>query len=123
MIDINICTHIHYSFVILDATTLLMTFETGGEQHLKKLLTLKKRSPTLKMIVALGGYGDSAGTKYGHLITNASSRATFINDTINFLNKYKLDGLDIDYEYPTCPQGECNFPEEKASFGLFLQVL
>ena len=35
------------------------------------------------------------------MASSASSRATFVASVIEFLKKYELDGLDLDWEYPS----------------------
>ena len=35
------------------------------------------------------------------MASNTTSRANFISNAVTFLKKWKFDGLDIDWEYPT----------------------
>lgn len=48
--------------------------------------------------IAIGGWGDSQGSKYGPLLTDANKRQSFANSAVDFLKKYNFDGLDLDME-------------------------
>ena len=56
------------------------------------------------MLIALGGWNDSAGDKYSRLVNNASARKKFIDNVLKFIDDHNFDGLDLDWEYPRCWQ-------------------
>ena len=56
------------------------------------------------MSLAIGGWNDSKGDKYSRLVNSQEARDKFIQHVIKFLNKYNFDGLDLDWEYPSCWQ-------------------
>jgi chitinase len=58
----------------------------------------------LKVLVAIGGWNDSAGDKYSRLVNNPGARARFISHVTDFIEKHNFDGLDLDWEYPKCWQ-------------------
>ena len=68
----------------------------------KKVTNLRKHG--VKVLIALGGWNDSKGNKYSKLVNNASSRKTFTEEVMKFIEKYDFDGLDLDWEYPVCWQ-------------------
>lgn len=51
----------------------------------------------IKVSLAIGGWNDSAGDKYGRLLTNPAARRKFITHVIEFIKKYGFEGLDLDY--------------------------
>ena len=57
-----------------------------------------------KVLIALGGWNDSAGDKYSKFVNSPSARQRFISSIIQFIEKYGFDGLDLDWEYPVCWQ-------------------
>ena len=67
------------------------------------------RAKGKKVLVAIGGWNDSAGDKYSRLVNSASSRRQFITNVIQFIEKYNFDGLDLDWEYPVCWQVKFDF--------------
>ena len=58
----------------------------------------------VKVLIALGGWNDSADDKYSRLVNDASARQKFINNVLNFIEEHNFDGLDLDWEYPRCWQ-------------------
>jgi len=64
----------------------------------------KKGKRGRKVLLALGGWNDSAGDKYSRLVTSPSARKAFIDHAVAFLKKHNFDGLDLDWEYPKCWQ-------------------
>ena len=44
--------------------------------------------------------GHSFPTRRSSDLANAGARTTFVNNVVNLVNQYALDGVDIDWEYP-----------------------
>ena len=53
----------------------------------------------MKLMVAIGGWGEG-GEQYSKMVSDKERRTKFIKEVVNFLNKYKFDGFDLDWEYP-----------------------
>lgn len=67
----------------------------------------------MKVLISLGGWEDSsanetAESKYSRLARSSKTIERFADDTIKFLKEYRFDGIDIDWEYPGCPQAVCS---------------
>ena len=62
------------------------------------------KSKNKKVLLALGGWNDSAGKKYSTLVNNPTARKKFVQHAVAFLKKHNFDGLDLDWEYPKCWQ-------------------
>ena len=103
-IDVPLCTHLIYSFVILDPWT--YEIKVHDQQldinlgNINKFIGLRGTNPNVKLLVALGGWNDSRSNKYSLLLADPTKRAAFVKQTVQFLNQYGFDGLDLDYEYP-----------------------
>lgn len=65
---------------------------------------MEYKSKGIKVLIAIGGWNDSEGDKYSRLVNSPSSRSSFITHVTQFIEKYKFDGLDLDWEYPVCWQ-------------------
>ena len=100
-IDPTLCTHIHYSFMLLDEQNLKPVDTSGSPQVdlYNRINALKQKNPQLKLIISLGGGADKS-SKYSHIVASPEKRKTLMHNTIEFMQKYKFDGLDIDWEYP-----------------------
>lgn len=126
-IDYNLCTHIAYGFAVLDTTNLLIkphdSWADIDNQFYTQVTNL--RSKGKKVVVAIGGWNDSAGDKYSRLVNDPAARQKFIKHVIEFIEKWNFDGLDLDWEYPKCWQTECKKgPEsDKAAFGAFVKEI
>ncbi|KAF7344038.1 Glycoside hydrolase family 18 protein [Mycena venus] len=74
------------------------TISEGMEIQQKEHHNLKE------VTVAVGGWNFSEDARTSHLfsdmISKTDSRKTFISSVKKFLTDYKLDGIDIDFEYP-----------------------
>jgi chitinase len=90
-------THIIYSFLKLQNDTL--TFANDDQRHIvEQLVDLKKENPSLKIMVSLGGWGGCAPCS--ELFSSVAHRNTFAKTTVALFEKYHIDGLDLDWEYP-----------------------
>ena len=105
-IDPDICTHIVYGFAVLDGSTGLMkphdSWADIDNDFYGKVTEFKKKG--IKVTVAIGGWNDSAGSKYSQMVNNPARRAKFVEHVVGFIEKYNFDGLDLDWEYPSCWQ-------------------
>ncbi|KAF7994541.1 hypothetical protein HCN44_004013 [Aphidius gifuensis] len=126
-IDHTLCTHIIYGFAVLDYSELTIKAHDSWADYdnnfYEKVVAYKKRG--LKVLLALGGWNDSAGDKYSRLVNSASSRKKFIDHAIKFINKYGFDGIDLDWEYPVCWQVDCKKgpSSDKNGFTLLVKEL
>lgn len=101
-IPFDVLTHINYSFAIPAKTgdTLLPLKDDGKLKRLVEIARQKKR----KVFISIGGWGigDGGGddTRFHKMAETAAGRQQFIESTMTFVNKYNLDGVDLDWEYP-----------------------
>ena len=77
----------------------------------------------LKVLVAIGGWNDSAGDKYSRLVNSPGARARFISYVTDFIEKHNFDGLDLDWEYPKCWQVQSSILFSVMFIGLCIVVI
>ncbi|MCS3802185.1 glycoside hydrolase family 18 protein [Niastella sp. OAS944] len=120
--QIQALTHIIYSFALLRNNQLYVSAAAGN--ILKKLVALKKKNPRLKVVLAFGGWG---GCKpCSPLFAVAANRKVFAQSVLAILQRYKLDGIDIDWEYPAIdegPAGHAYSPADKQTFTELIKAL
>ena len=78
-------------------------------------------NPGLKVVLSVGGWG--AGN-FSEAVATASARKVFIDSSTALMLAHDLDGLDIDWEYPTLPgPGISHSPADRVNFSLLLEAL
>jgi len=96
-IPVEKLTHIIYSFTnVIDGEMKFRKPEVAGPK-LTALVKQKERNPDLKVMIACGGWGADG---FSDMALTEESRAKFINSASEFIKKYQLDGMDMDWEYP-----------------------
>ncbi len=114
-------THIIYSFTQVIGNEMKFKDDSAGIK-LKMLVKQKRKHPHLKVMVACGGWGGSGG--FSEMARSVGNRERFVKSVVLFINKYKLDGLDIDWEYPGLSGiGNPNIPEDKENFTSLMREL
>ena len=115
-IDPNMCTHLIYGFAVLDPKTFTIKpadpwgdIDDPNNPGYAKFVALKKKNPQLTTMIAIGGWTDSEDGKYSQLVSDSTNIATFVASVMTFLQQYKFDGLDLDWEYPTTEQDKIGF--------------
>jgi chitinase len=115
-------THIIYSFLHLQGNRLAVD-DADDDSTIRHLVSLKAKYPSLKVMLALGGWG---GCKTcSEVFSTQPGRSEFAESAKELLAKYKADGLDLDWEYPAIegPPGHAYSPEDRQNFTLLVQEL
>lgn len=124
-IDVSGITHINYAFanirdgeVVFDTTKIDGVVPNAGD--VEELNSLKKNKPNLKVLVSVGGWTWSGG--FSDAALTAESRAKFAKSCAAFVKEFKLDGIDLDWEYPNqSGAGNIHRPEDVHNFTLMLK--
>ena len=96
-IPVEKLTHIIFSFTkVIDGRMEFKNPEESGPK-LEALVAQKKRNPSLKVMIACGGWGADG---FSDMALTDESRTKFIQSAGEFIEKYQLDGMDMDWEYP-----------------------
>ena len=95
-VDPTRMTHINYAFggVGKDFSSVFV----NNEGRLREVVSLKEKNPSLKVCLSVGGWG--AGN-FSEMAGDPSTRRSFAQDCRRVVDLYGLDGIDIDWEYPT----------------------
>ena len=115
---LHLCTHLVYAFATLDGETLSLD---EPSDHGEKILELKKRNPSLKVLISVGGW-NNAGKGFVDIVRTPSSRGQFNVRAVQWLRRRGYDGLDVDWEYPGAAERGSS-AEDKTRFALWLREL
>ncbi|HZY61304.1 MAG TPA: glycoside hydrolase family 18 protein [Edaphobacter sp.] len=116
-------TRINYAFFRVKDGVIVQRRDNDAA-NLIALMTLKKTNPQLQILVSVGGGGNGSAGFSDMAITEAG-RKRFIDSAVTLVEKYGLDGIDIDWEYPgyTHAQNTNVRPEDKQTYTLLLKEL
>lgn len=124
-IDVSGITHINYAFGnIRDGEAVFDTTKIDGKNltpdDIVKLNSLKSKNPDLKVLVSIGGWSWSKG--FSDAAMTEASRSKFAKSCARFVKEYKLDGIDLDWEYPNqIGGGNPHHPLDVHNFTLMLK--
>lgn len=146
-VDVSKITHINYAFADLcwkkygTGTTACQSediplqnrYVHDGEivlgdqvkdiENFNAFTNLKSVNPEYKLLVSVGGW--SWSKHFSNMAANEVTRRTFAQSAVDFIREYKLDGLDIDWEYPVEGGETHNYhsPEDNLNFTLLMQTV
>ncbi len=66
--------------------------------NLAELDQIRTQNPHLKMLMSVGGWNNSKN--FSDMAATEITRRAFANSIVDYVRAYKLDGIDIDWEYP-----------------------
>ncbi len=115
-------SHIIFCFTDLDGNKIAFK-DSNDESTLKLLVEKKKKYKHLKIMIALGGWKGCATCS--PIFSVDSNRKIFAQSVKIFIDKYNLDGIDVDWESPVIG-GYTNhpaMPEDKENFTELMKEL
>lgn len=110
--DPKYMTHINYAF-----GNVAESFDRVGianPERLTAIAGLKKKNPELKVLLSIGGWGSG---RFSEMAASSKLRKAFARDCNRVVKEYGLDGIDIDWEYPTSNAANISSsPEDTGNF-------
>ncbi|KAK4056512.1 hypothetical protein OIO90_002359 [Microbotryomycetes sp. JL221] len=112
---------INFSFAVPTSTYDVEFIGWNSDQLLRQLVS-NAHARNTKVLIAIGGWSSS---QYFSDAVLSQNRATFVRNIVTMVNKYGVDGVDIDWEYPNSNSNPGNTyrSSDTANFLLFLQAL
>lgn len=82
-------------------------------------MDLKKQNPELKVLLSVGGWGSG---RFSEMAANDEYRRAFAKDCDRVVKEFDLDGIDIDWEYPTSSMANISAsPDDTENFTLLMK--
>lgn len=114
--DPNVMTHINYAFGHVNDS--FDGVRIDNPERLKMIVGLKQQNPKLKVLLSIGGWGSG---RFSEMAASKDNREKFANDCQRVVEEYGLDGIDIDWEYPTKSTAKISSsPDDTANFTLLM---
>ncbi len=114
-------TRINFAFALIQDGK-IVTEDPADPANLAYLVALKKENPSLSVLISVGGWLGSKN--FSDMVLTSASRKVFIKSVLEFIERYQLDGLDIDWEYPGMVGAGNKFrPEDKQNYTLVFAEL
>jgi chitinase len=104
--DPNYVTHINYAFAeVYVKSGVYQGFKLEGkESRFQQVVDLKKQKPSLKILLSftngVSNSDNAQGGGFSAIAKNESYRKQFASDCLAFIQKWGIDGIDMDWEYP-----------------------
>ncbi|XP_004530472.1 chitinase-3-like protein 2 [Ceratitis capitata] len=97
-VNADLCTHINIGMVSVN-NGLLVIGNNLRRILLQDVTVLRTINPALKFLLWIGGGANSDG--FPAMVKNHTTRKAFVHSMKQTLAMYKLDGIDLDWEFPS----------------------
>jgi len=88
-------THINFAFVVPEVDG---TFVDVGGAHGLAALVNAAHAQNVKVLISVGGGGTD--DRMEQMGADPAARATLVEGLLGYIEKYQLDGVDMDWEFP-----------------------
>lgn len=110
-------THINYAFGHVNDR--FDGVRIDNEERLRSIVELKEQKPSLKVMLSIGGWGSGG---FSEMATDETRRKVFAADCQRLVEEFNLDGIDMDWEYPTSSlSGISSSPADMDCFTLLMR--
>jgi chitinase len=117
--DPHFVTHINYAFGHVNNT--FDGIRIDNEERLKSIVRLKNQKQDLKILLSVGGWGSG---RFSEMAATEKTRKSFAADCKRIVDELMLDGIDIDWEYPTSASaGISASPGDTQNYTLLMQEI
>lgn len=89
-------THINYAFALPNSNG---TYQAIDNTSKLSSMVSSAHAAGVKALLSVGGGGGGGG--FAGIVASSTNINNFVNNTISLCNQYGLDGIDIDWEYPS----------------------
>lgn len=112
----KIFTRINMAFAVLRGSKLYIK----NEDNMVYLKKLKSYNDKLKIVLSIGGAGAFG---FSDMAMQPETRRIFIESMMKYIEKYDLNGIDLDWEFPTADWGGDHSPKDKENFTILLREM
>lgn len=115
--DILRITHLNMAFALIKDSIV----SVDHLKHLDRIALYKGINPDLQVLISIGGWSADG---FSQAAMTKNGREMFSKTSCEIVEKWDLDGIDIDWEYPCSDQAGIAYDEaDKVNFTSLLQQL
>lgn len=97
--------------------------DVSGLKYLTENLKLR-RSTGVRVVLSVGGGGKDAAGAYSSVCADENTRKEFVQSMMDVIKEYGMDGIDLDWEYPSWDAlGALSKPEDKRNFTILCKEI
>ena len=112
-------THINYAFALVNDS--FDGIRISNPERLHRIVALRQKAPHLRIMLSIGGWGAGG---FSEMTSDEQRRTAFALDCLRAVKEFGLDGIDIDWEYPTqSSAGISSSTEDTRNFTLLMRDL
>lgn len=116
-VDPQYMTHINFAFGNVSET--FDGISIPRPENLRRVVALKKQKPELKIMLSIGGWGSG---RFSEMAADRTNRESFADDCKRVIDEFGLDGVDLDWEYPTSSSADISSsPDDTENFTLLVR--
>lgn len=108
---------VQIAFAVLDEEGLVTTQKMV---YLEELPRLRRANPDLEILLSIGGAGAGG---FSLMSRTAEKRRPFVESVIRIMRELRLDGIDLDWEFPTHNWAGDADPSDRQNFTHLLREL
>lgn len=95
-------TDIYFAFMKPATNGTISTTTSGSESKILAPLATNCQKNGVRLHLSVGGANHSGN--FASVVSSATNRTRFVNSVATWIEKYKLDGVNIDWEFPSANQ-------------------
>ena len=115
--DPTYITHFNYSFGHVNDE--FNGVRIDNEERFKLVISLKEQKPGLNVLLSIGGWTSG---RFSEMAADETNRKAFAADCKRVVNQYGLDGIDLNWEYPTVSDaGISASPDDTDNYSLLVR--
>ncbi|XP_054791720.1 class V chitinase-like [Prosopis cineraria] len=97
-VDSTLFSHLIFYCAYLNTSSFEILIRPVDEPEVRSFSsTVRKENPSVKTLLSIWG---KERDSYASMVSNYSSRGSFIESSINVAREYQFDGLDLYWDYP-----------------------
>lgn len=98
----RLCTHLNIGMATVDLVDQQIRLDAAlGAALRQSVVELRQRNPAVRLMLWIGGGDADAREAFARMVQTHASRMRFVRSLLATLAEFRLDGCDVDWEFPS----------------------